>query len=167
MHTFYTFMNLREAGASGTLQYLDQSWRDEGVEQMGRNGSFSVVPGSAQVAKLGAILNLRLTLLAVSFLMCCVTSLCKLTSAGGRRFLWAVEVCLREGSSLPLLVSIEFKPVCTLIFPVVVSTERCGTPHLSLAQAWVLILCRLSFLYPNCCPASLPTSRQVGFVQLF
>ena len=68
-------------------------------------------------------------------------------------------VCLGEGSSLSLLVSIEFKPVCTLIFPVVVSTERCGTPHLSLAQAWILILYRLSFLYLDCCPASLPTGR--------
>ena len=70
-----------------------------------------------------------------------------------------MDVCLGEGSSLSLLVSIEFKPVCTLIFPVVVSTERCGTPHLSLAQAWILILYRLSFLYLDCCPASLPTGR--------
>lgn len=110
------------------------------------------------MATLGATLTLRLTLSAVSFLMYCVISLCELIFS--RSYcLWAVEACLREGSSLPLLGSIEFKPVCTLIFPIVVSTlgkfSEFG-PHIC---AWILILCRLSFLYPNCCPAAMPAGR--------
>lgn len=42
-------------------------------------------------AKPVAMLNLRLALLSVSFLMCCVIFLCELIFSGG--FLWAPRVC--------------------------------------------------------------------------
>lgn len=40
-----------------------------------------------------------------------------------------------------------------------VKVQWIWTPHLCLAPSWILILCRLPFLYPNCCPAAMPAGR--------
>ena len=78
------------------------------------------------MTKLGAMLNLSLALLSVYFLICHITPLYELIFSR-THFLWApraqvVEACLREDSNLLLFLPIDFKPVYTLISPIVVST---------------------------------------------
>lgn len=106
------------------------------------------------MAKPGAISNRRLPHL-LCFLTCHVISLCELIFSS--YFLWApwlwryasgkAQVCL---CWVPLMSNQFIHQFPHSWFPHCGNMMRIHTPHLCLAQAWILIFYRCFFLDPNC-----------------
>lgn len=84
---------------------------------------------------------------SLRFLTCHLISVCELPF-GGSYFLWAPWLWRHASGKVrvSLLGSIDFKPICTLISPFVLSTLWDNDTNLDpasvLGTVWILIFCR-------------------------